>query len=522
MATDHSGVIRLLRRWLSGQRIFSPGALLGLLLFGGGPANAAQIDPSVGVFGLRWGSTGEEVRKAYPADPQLGQDPRLPVFAGQLRFGPVSLPDSAAVFMLDKRGKLHAVVVTTEARPAPALRDALQGALGTPRHAASKLGARQQHVFEWSTARYGVRLQYATSDASGTRGAEGMLQFEVQNVPLSRSQVDAVHEAAARRARFEQQEAAQELASRNVRERENAQATVAFRQGLTPQQAAQCRIPGLVLPADFTVFVAGGYRGVEQDFQIDDSGSAAGLFRVDVNYTAKPVVLMLGAYNPSVWQLRWTQGTRLVAVVLSGHHRQEIVGVPADLPQLTTTRANRGSCGSFYPGQDGQEFINPMARKLFGRPAEMIWPAKDGHVLVGNPIPANARLVSATGPSVDSFADRSKPPAGPAGIDAAVKRGVLRPATRADIEAWRSAALLKRPPDVPAVAGAKAPRVPMPIDGKSYIIVRPFDVPPALSGGNLVTFILPEGVPFPRGDLGHSAVFDMSTGQCSGVTCGMF
>ena len=29
--------------------------------------------------------------------------------------------------------------------------------------------------------------------AGGTRGAEGMLQFEVQNVPLSRSQVDAVH-----------------------------------------------------------------------------------------------------------------------------------------------------------------------------------------------------------------------------------------------------------------------------------------------------------------------------------------
>jgi hypothetical protein len=380
-------------------------------------------------------------------------------------------------------------------------------------------------VFEWSTPRYGLRLRYATraTDVEGRQGASGQIELEVQQAPLARSEVDAIREAVVARSQFEQQEAARALAARNAREQANAEESLAAQQGLTGQQRAQCQMRGLVLPEDFVVLVAGGHMGVEQAFQIDDSGTAAGLFEVDVNVTAKPVVLMLGAYYPSVWRLRWTPGTRLVAVVLSGHHRQEIVGVPKDVPLLTTTSANKGSCGYFYPAADGDRFINPLARRLFGRPAEMIYPANRGRVLVGDPIPPGTVLMSAPGPVINSFADPARPLAGPAGIAAAVQRGVLRRATLADIDAWRVAWTEQRPPsDVPPTAGSAGLRMPSPNRDNSYVVLRPFEMPPGLYGGHSVDFIVSRGVPYPAGNPGHSRVFDLNTGRCAGVNCGSY
>jgi len=40
---------------------------------------------------------------------------------------------------------------------------------------------------------------------------------------------------------------------------------------------------------------------------------------VAVNQRGTPVVLMLGAYEPTVWNIGWTQGTQIVAVMASGY-----------------------------------------------------------------------------------------------------------------------------------------------------------------------------------------------------------
>ncbi len=466
--------------------------------------------------------------RLYPPGAAFGNQatPDSSVFSRPLKLGSVPLHNAIAVFQLAPGGRLSGVMLLADADTAPAVRAAAQSALGVPRHASTARGAAyRQHVFEWSTPRYGLRLRYVTkaTDAEGRQGATGQLELEVQQAPLARSEVDAIREAVVARSQFEQQEAARALAARNAREQANAEESLAAQQGLTGQQRAQCQMRGLVLPKDFVVLVAGGHMGVEQAFQIDDSGTAAGLFEVDVNVTAKPVVLMLGAYYPSVWRLRWTPATRLVAVVLSGHHRQEIVGVPKGVPLLTTTSANKGSCGYFYPAADGDRFINPLARRLFGRPAEMIYPANRGRVLVGDPIPAGTVLMSAPGPAINSFADPARPLAGPAGIAAAVQRGVLRPATRTDLDAWRVAWTEQRPPsDVPPTAGGGALRMPTPNRDNSYLILGPFEMPPGLFGGHSVDFIVSRGVPYPTGNPGHSRVSDLNTGRCAGVNCGSY
>ena len=54
-----------------------------------------------------------------------------------------------------------------------------------------------------------------------------------------------------------------------------------------------------------------------------------------------------------------------------------------------------------------------------------------------------------------------------------------------------------------------------------YVVLRPFQIPAGLYGGNSATFIVARGVPAPTGNPGHSRILDLDTGRCSGLTCNM-
>ena len=72
-----------------------------------------------------------------------------------------------------------------------------------------------------------------------------------------------------------------------------------------------CEIPNLKLPQEFTVFAAGAPSGRRIGFQIDQSGMNSTQIDVTVNYIKKPVILMLGSYDPTIWNIQWTLGTRV-------------------------------------------------------------------------------------------------------------------------------------------------------------------------------------------------------------------
>lgn len=97
--------------------------------------------------------------------------------------------------------------------------------------------------------------------------------------------------------------------------------------GFSPQQGTEpappqvCKFSNLKLPADHAVFAAGAYAGRSTGFQIDQSGHEATQIDVAVHSPGKPVVLMLGAYEPNIWNIGWSEGTRILAVLASGYHR---------------------------------------------------------------------------------------------------------------------------------------------------------------------------------------------------------
>lgn len=287
-----------------------------------------------------------------------------------------------------------------------------------------------------------------------------------------------------------------------------------------PAAKPVCGFPDVKLPENFAVFAAGAYSGRKIAFQIDQSGHEGTQIDVTVNSPDKPVVLMLGAYEPTIWNIDWTGSTRILAVLASGYHRQAIAGLAKDTPQLISSYDNKGPCSYFYVGRDMLAPLNPLSRRLFGRPVDMVFPAVDGKVVVGAPLPAGAKLIRSPDAAPESYYDKSALIAGPAGLEDAVRKGLLRKATMADAEAWSEAVSQNSPNrDIPPVAGQGVPRPAKPPLYNAYVVLKPFTYPAGLYGGNSATFLIPKGVPKPEGNPGHSAVFDFNTLNCHGPLC---
>lgn len=288
----------------------------------------------------------------------------------------------------------------------------------------------------------------------------------------------------------------------------------------SPERLDPCLQFARKLPPDFAVYAAGAYSGKEIAFQIDQSGHSGTQIDVEVNQPDKPIVLMLGAYEPTIWNISLSPETQVLAVLVSGYHRQVIAGLSQSIPSLISTYDNRGPCGYFYVSRDSLAGLNPLARRIFGRPVDMVYPATDGRVVIGAAMPGNARPSASSGPSPESFRDESAPPAGEAGLEEAVRKGLLRNATAADAEAWVDAVIQNTPQrDIPYVVGQGIPKPSKPAMYNAYVVLAEFTYPAGLFGAHSATFLIPKGVPRPKGNPGHSAVYNFNTLACQGASC---
>lgn len=282
-----------------------------------------------------------------------------------------------------------------------------------------------------------------------------------------------------------------------------------------------CSFEGLVVPDNAAVYAAGGYAGRDTGFQIDQSGHAARQFDVAVNSPDRPVILILASYEPTIWNMGWSEGTKIVAVLVSGYHRQVITGLGKETPTLISTYDNRGPCGYFYIRNSRNTALNPTSRKLFGKSVELVYIGdKSGRLVLGKPIDAGTKLVTAADSSPESFRDPSTPLAGQAGLDAALAKGLIRRATPRDADAWvKAVSASPSARDEPPVAGRGVPSPRPPRLRNAYVVLKAFAYPAGLYGAHSATFFIAKGVPAPSGNPGHSIVYDFNTLSCNGPLC---
>jgi hypothetical protein len=278
-----------------------------------------------------------------------------------------------------------------------------------------------------------------------------------------------------------------------------------------------CRFPDLQLGPNVAVLAAGDYAGREVGFQIDQSGHEATQIDVVVNNPTQPVVLILAAYEPTIWNIRWTKGTQIQAVFASGYHKQVIAGLPKRTPTLISTYDNQNPCGYLSYDFTG---VSPQVQRLYGRPVTRVYPIQNSSVVLGYSLPPNNQLLTSRDTPPESFYDRSQPLAGPAGLEAAIRRGLLRRATPKDLKMWDMAiAQSARQRTVPATSGDNTSDTESFRLLNAYVVLKPFVYPAGLYGSNAGTFFIPKGVPQPTGNLGHSTVFDFNTLTCTGSSC---
>ncbi len=265
------------------------------------------------------------------------------------------------------------------------------------------------------------------------------------------------------------------------------------------------------LPNDYVLHAGGEYSGRKLGFQIDQSGHEATRFDVVVNDPGRNVVLALGAYEPSVWNIRWSPQTRIVGVYVSGYHRQAIAGLDPEIPVLNSSYDNRGTCGYFYMSRNEAAKADIQVRRIFGRPATAYSIASNGQLEIGRPLNGTSTTQS-NRVTVESFRDRESPLAGEAGLEQLVREGKLRPARRDDMLAWAGAQ--RRASDQPPIniTGGQPPNeARTTIIRGAYVVLAPMRFPAGLHGAHSATFIVMHGVPRPEGDPGHSSVLDMNT-----------
>jgi hypothetical protein len=287
-----------------------------------------------------------------------------------------------------------------------------------------------------------------------------------------------------------------------------------------------CKLTNKTWPADLAIYGAGAYGGRKTQLQIDQSGHESTEIDVVVNEPHKPVALILGAYEPTVWNISHTPKTKIVAVVVGGYHRQALLGLDKSVTALASTFDNKGPCGYFYFDKNHIDQLNPLARQLFNKPADTFYPLTDGKVVIGDTNYDPSQLSVVRG-SPELLRDPNTRLAGAAGLQEAVQKGDLRLATDEDIKLWQDEYLKKVPAaaDVPVIAGqtTSKPHVPEFIGlSQTYVVLKEgFTYPAGLYGGNSVTFIIPKGVPLPNGNPGHSPVYNTNTGGCIGPVCRM-
>lgn len=273
------------------------------------------------------------------------------------------------------------------------------------------------------------------------------------------------------------------------------------------------------LPAKFTVQAVGIYEGdLDTDVRLEASGHETRGAEVVVNHPGEDVVLVLMAYDPVLWTVQRTADTRIAAVIVGGYHAQAVLGVERTVPLLITTyNGPRKDCGRhFYAYKAGPELLAADARikALTGQGIDRMWSHYSGGRIHVGPAQGGVRLVSADDYSPADYTELSPFPSGQKGLDRLVQEGRLRVATQRDLDAWVEAA------SAPYRRFDPSMKVEIPFTGRdTYVVLGPMEIPGGLYGAHSVAFLVPDGVPMPSGNPGHSTLYMLKDGGCRGPGC---
>ncbi|MDR0665282.1 MAG: hypothetical protein LBF86_07175 [Helicobacteraceae bacterium] len=236
-----------------------------------------------------------------------------------------------------------------------------------------------------------------------------------------------------------------------------------------------CSLPKFNIPKNATVYAVGS-GGKELLMQIDDSGKNAGSVEISVNLPDETVILLLGAYQPTIWHLSWTNKTKIAAVLFSGYHKQIVTGIDTDRVYLS-------QCNFRYIESAAEYALNEFSLATFKKPISAFIYSQNGYANIGG---ISSKLITYEKFKPEKYATTKLH--GQLAIAEAVKKGQLKVATAEDCKK--------------ATTNSGCDRF-----RNGYILIDPeFEFPNGLTGAHSITLIIPYGMSVPKGDRGHSDI----------------
>lgn len=283
----------------------------------------------------------------------------------------------------------------------------------------------------------------------------------------------------------------------------------------------KCSFSDIDFPPGLVVYAGGAYSGKKIDVQIDQSGHTTTKFDVAVNSPDAPVALILGAYEPSVWDVKWTEKTKISAVYASGYYRQIVTGLPNNVPVITSSVSETPKCKSnHYISNKSLHRLNPLSKRLFNKKVSLVTFAQNGRLGFGNAFTTKTEFFTNLGNNIERYVDPSLPLAGQKGLEQLVLDGYLRVATKQDSDRWAKLKAKHLKEDLPPVLGGNPEsRYKPKFSATGYVILKETRIPAGLFGAHRTNFFLEKDVPFPEGNIAHCNLYDFNTMKCHGALC---
>ena len=264
---------------------------------------------------------------------------------------------------------------------------------------------------------------------------------------------------------------------------------------------------------NYDLFAAWEYSGLKVDYQIDDSWHNASLMNLKVNYSKNPIVLMLWAYEPSIWNIIRSENTEIVWVILSGYHKQIIMGLPKDIPILNNIECDNLN---FYISKKTLGSLNIISKKILNKKVDKVYLAKNWKIEIGTPYYDNINWIEDINTKPEDFAKKEL--SWIPWLEQAVEKGILRKATLDDAYAWVDAISENYNKDLPSVEW-EIIKPSRPLLLNAYVILKPFTFPWWLYWWNSATFFIPKWIEKPKWNWWHSNIYNFNTLECIGTLC---
>ncbi|MHB8099094.1 MAG: WD40 repeat domain-containing protein [Sulfuricurvum sp.] len=138
-------------------------------------------------------------------------------------------------------------------------------------------------------------------------------------------------------------------------------------------------------PKDMMVIAATG-GGIESNYRIGEKAKKAAICRVIVNSPKKSVALLLQTSMETIWNISWTEGTKIEAVFLMSNYTQEVSGLQKTTPISITFNNKEYVCENIEVNEKNRSKINLLSNQLFHQNVDSIYSKRSAYLHIGDPI----------------------------------------------------------------------------------------------------------------------------------------